>query len=121
MLRRVVITLSVKEFEALEALGNEFGYTVSQMAKHILLGELGLPPTNSTPIQTLKKELEDYVRGLKKGGTCYVTSAFGDRWWDFDTGTKRAMAWHLKSLEEKGLCKKTGKKRPNGTNQYCRT
>lgn len=121
MPKRIVILLEdKKEFPALEALSAEFGFSASQMAKYILLGELGLPRTNSSPVQALKQEQEDYVRSLKKGQVCYVTSAFGDRWWDFDTGTKRALAWHLKSLEDQGLCEKTGKKRPNGTNQYRR-
>lgn len=118
--KRVVILLEEEEFRALEVLSDSFGFSPSQMTKYVLLGELGLPRDNALPRQTLEKQLEDFVRAQKAGTTFYASSAFGDQWWKLSTGEKRALAWHLKKLEEQGLCGKTGEKRPNGTNEYRR-
>lgn len=118
--KRVVILLEEEEFRALEVLSDSFRFSPSQMTKYVLLGELGLPRDNALPRLTLEKQLEDFVRAQKAGTTFYASSAFGDQWWKLSTGEKRALAWHLKKLEEQGLCGKTGEKRPNGTNEYRR-
>lgn len=119
MSQRVYVTFNANEWKLLTEKSKEFGFSPSQMVLYMVRGELGIPKTNTIPpVATLQKEQENYLRIMKSGETLYVSTPFADRWWDFDTSTKRALATHLKKLEEKGLCEKTGKKLPNGTNQY---
>ncbi len=122
MSTRVIITLSDSEFQLLRQKSEDANYTPSQMAKYIVLGELGIP-RKSEPIGLLIQILRDYVQQAHTGQTFYVFSPFSsEQWWSFDTGTKRALAWELKRLEKQGLCQQSKEEGllPNGTHRYSR-
>lgn len=114
---RLYISLTNAEFQALDAKSNTLGFTCSQYAKYLILEDLRLPQKNSIPLLHRRVQMEKYIQALKRGEPFIVSAPFDD-WWSFDTGAKRSMAWHLKHLEECGLCKKTGVSLPNGTAIY---
>ncbi len=118
MMRRILITLDDEAYGKLEARCAE-SYSPSQMAKQILLKELGMAtPKNEPPLVTLIEELDRFVKN-NPGKKMYILEPFADRWHLFDTGTKRALSWHLRKLEKSGYCKKLEENQlNNGTHQY---
>lgn len=116
---RLYINFTDAEFQALDAKSNTLGYTCTQYTKQLILADLQLPQKNSIPLLQRRVQMENYIQALKRGETFIVSAPFDD-WWSLGTGEKRSMAWHLKHLEERELCKKTGEYMPNGTAIYKR-
>ncbi len=117
--QRIVITLSPDEYKKLQEKISGTSFTPSQAVKNMVLRELEMPQT-TLPLETLIKTLDDYIFS-HPGGELYVFTPFLDqnRWYQFDTSTKRTLSWHLRKMEKSGYCKKkeSGTLK-NGTNLY---
>lgn len=116
---RLYVTLTDQELQTLAVKAEKLGFSCSQYAKYLLSADLQLPQKMIPPLLDLQKQMESYIQTCPVGKTFIVSSPFPD-WWSFDTGTKRALAWHLKHLKEAGLCEKTEEHMPNGTAIYKR-
>lgn len=119
MLKRIVVTLSEQDFDAVAQQSDELGMSPSGLAKYRLLEGLGR--SEQIPLPEPFQKMDSALGALEAGQTFIISGLFSpDYWRDLDLSSKRSLAKRLARIarDKSGPIEPTGETLPDRTKIY---